>query len=174
MTQILTRIGFEISTEPGRQEIPNRSSLEGLQGHNSRCLVDSRWSTSKVVNISVAGSQIPKIGNVCACSTGTTGQIAKQMARGDSAYRIGLGRNLQCPGDGAGNGSLVGNTLVAVFQIPKIGDVCACSTAATGPIAKWMAPGDSAHQISTGHNSRCLVDSKWSTSVVVNISIAGT
>jgi len=42
-----------------------------------------------VGNTLVTGFQIPKIGDVCACSTGTTGQIAKQMARGDSAGLIG-------------------------------------------------------------------------------------
>ena len=48
-----------------------------------------------MVNIAVVGSQIPKIGDVFACSTLTTGQIGKRMARGDSAHGAGLERGIQ-------------------------------------------------------------------------------
>ena len=41
----------------------------------------------------------------------------------------------------------MGNSVISGFQIPKIGDVCGRSTAASNRIMKWMAPGDSAQRI---------------------------
>ena len=114
-------------------------------GRNLQYPVEGAGSGSLVDNTLVTGFQILKIGDVFACSTATTGQIAEQMTRRDSAHQISTGRDLQCPIDGAGKGSLVGNTLVTGFQIPKIGDIFGCSTATTGQITKRMARGDSAH-----------------------------
>ena len=48
-----------------------------------KCPADCIWSTSKVVNLLVAGSQIPKIGDICSCRTATIDQIARRMARWD-------------------------------------------------------------------------------------------
>jgi len=81
---------------------------------------------------------------------------------------MGLVRDLQCPVDSAGNGSLVGNAVVAVFQIPKIGVVCACSNAATCQIAKGMVRGDLAHRICLGRYLQCPVDCASNASRVGN------
>ena len=68
-----------------------------------------------MVNLAVTGSQIPKFGDVCACSTTATGPIAKWIARGDLAHCIGPVKALQCPVDCGGNGSPVENTSDEVF-----------------------------------------------------------
>jgi len=51
-----------------------------------KCLADSIWSTSKVVNLPVAGSLVPKIGAICSCSTATIDQIARRMAGWDLVH----------------------------------------------------------------------------------------
>ena len=48
-----------------------------------------------MVNVPVAGFQIPKIGDVGACSTTRVGQMGKWMARRDSVHRVGLGLDIQ-------------------------------------------------------------------------------
>ena len=68
-----------------------------------------------MLDLAVTGSQIPKFGDVCACSTTATSSIAKWIARGDLAHWIGLVPALQCPVDCGGNGSLVENTGDEVF-----------------------------------------------------------
>ena len=59
-----------------------------------------------MVNLTVAGSEIAKIGDVCACSTAATGQITKWMARGDSAHRIGVVSDSLYPADDSGSISM--------------------------------------------------------------------
>jgi len=113
------------------------------------------------------------MGDVGGYSNAASSRIAKRIARGDLAHRIGPGWNLQCRIDSAGNGSLVENTLVTVFQIPKSGDVCACSTATTGQIARRMARQDSMHWIGPDNGSKSLTDWSCSTSKVVNVVVAG-
>jgi len=68
-----------------------------------------------VVNFAVTGSQIPKFGDVCACSTTATRLVAKWIEREDLAHWIGLVQALQFPVDCGGNGSLVENTGDEVF-----------------------------------------------------------
>ena len=75
----------------------------------------------------------------CACSTAAAGQIAKWIARGVSGHRVGLGWDLEYPVDDGGNTSLVENTHVGVFQIAKTGDVYACISTTTEPMAERMA-----------------------------------
>jgi len=41
----------------------------------------------------------------------------------------------------------VENSFILEFWIPKIGDVCACSTTTMGHMAEWMERRDSASQI---------------------------
>ena len=96
-------------------------------------------SISNVVNLAAAGSEILKIGNVCACPTRSTERMAKWMAPRDSAGQIDLIHNSQCVVDCSVSTSRVGNAPCAQFQIQKIGEVCACSTATSSRIAKWMA-----------------------------------
>ena len=57
-----------------------------LQFSEFEILADCSWSISKVVNVAVARSQIPKIGDVCACSTAITENMAKWMVRWCSAH----------------------------------------------------------------------------------------
>ena len=50
------------------------------------------------------------------------------------------------------------NLAVTGSQIPKFGDVCACGTRATGPIAKWIAREDLAHCIGLVKAFQCPVE----------------
>jgi len=56
-------------------------------------------------------------------------------------------------------------------QIPKIEDICACSTATSGQITKRIARWDSAHQVGLISDSNSLADCRWRTSKVVNIAV---
>ena len=113
---------------------------------NSQCLVDCSGTISKVGNTPAAGFRIPKIGDVPACSTTTKDWMAKRMARGDLAHRIGLVRNPQCLVDCSGTISRVVNTPAVGLRIPKTGDVPACGTTTKHCMPKRIARGDSAHQ----------------------------
>jgi len=119
-------------------------------------LVDCSWSTSKVVNIHVTGSQIPKIGDICACSTITTGQITKGMTRGVSAYWIGLARDSHCPVDFSGSRSKV-YPCCGVLNSEYLRCSClqhynCCSD------CKQMSRWDLAHRVDTVRALQCPVD----------------
>jgi len=139
--------------------------------HDSECVVDCCVSISRVGNTASAQFQIPKIGNVCACSTTTSERIAKWIAREVSAHRICLGGNVQCPVDCGSNASRVGNARVAVFKIPKIGDVYACSSTTTGHIVQQMPHGDSRHLIGLVRTLQRLAKCGASISNAVNLAI---
>ena len=89
-----------------------------------------------MVNLSVAASQILKIG---ACSATITGQIGKWIARGDPAHQTGLETDSKCLAGCSWSTSKVVNVTVVGSQIPKIGDICACSPAAIDQIGRRMA-----------------------------------
>jgi len=59
----------------------------------------------------------------------------------------------------------VGNSVIAGFKIPKIGDVCGCSTATSDPIIKWMVPGHSAHWVGPVRHPLGLADCSESISM---------
>ena len=107
----------------------------GPENH-SKCPADCIWSTSTVVNLSVAASQILKIG---ASSATMTGQIGKWISRRDPAHQTGLETDSKCLAGCSWSTSKVVNVTVVGSQIPKIGDICACSTATMEQIARRMA-----------------------------------
>jgi len=80
-----------------------------------------------------------KIGHVYACSSITTGLMAKQVARRDSAHQLGLVQIFQCLAEGSGSISNVVTLAFAGSQILKIGDICSCSTAAIVQTATRIA-----------------------------------
>ena len=64
------------------------------------------------------------------------------------------------------------STYAAGSQIPKIQDICACIAATSHGIAEWMSRRDSTHKICLVSDFKCPADCIWSTSKVVNISVA--
>ena len=136
------------------------------------CSIDGTGNGSLVGNTLVAAFQIRKIGDVCACSTAVTNQMAKPMVWGDPAHWIGVIRALRCLVKGGGNASLVKNACDAVFQIPKIGDICASSTATIDQGARRMALWVFTHSIGLVCHSKGLADSSWGISKVVNVAVA--
>ena len=124
----------------------------------SKALVDCSWSTSKVVNLAVTASQIPKIGDVCSCSMATIDRISRRMVRWDSAHEVGLGCQSKGLADCSWSTSKVVNIAVAGSQIRKIGGICAWHWLTTGWIAKRMGRRDSAHWIGLVRHSLGLAD----------------
>ena len=59
----------------------------------------------------------------------------------------------------------MGHSFIFAFQIPKIGDVCCCISAASSPIMKWMVPGDWAHLIGLVRYAIALADCSKSISM---------
>ena len=59
----------------------------------------------------------------------------------------------------------MGHSFIFAFQIPKIGDVCCCISAANSLIMKWMVPGDWAHWIGLVRYAIALADCSKSISM---------
>jgi len=93
--------------------------------------------------------------DVYACRTTTTDPIAKRMARGDSAHRVGLGRCTWDDWAQCGHVKEGATTVVRDFENAKTMDIYACGTTTTEHIGKRMARGDSAHRVGPGRCTWC-------------------
>jgi hypothetical protein len=84
-------------------------------------LSDCSGNISKVGNTPAGGFSIPKMGDVFACGAKFRRAMAKRMARGDSARRVGTVRYPQGLSDCSGAISNGGTTLLWVRELRKLG-----------------------------------------------------